>query len=260
MNVWNGVESKPLYQSGEVLASAWYSSGAGTLSGAGTCTYSIPNSGGAQVQLTVSGTPLAVTGTTVVNVGSGFATPPTYANMPTGVCSGSAITFTSALGPYLIGGALNLAYYLATLAYGAGEPARVNECNRPVYVLTNCGTSGSRGIFDNDYAEWAYDGMDPAWFGVFAAWASASGFTSVSPYATQVWAWYNPVNINSVVSCPGATLPPVYGNDECEDPFLVLRSYLGQSSISGQFWNQMSGWFSASLQGTAKLSGGASIP
>ncbi len=207
------------------------------------------------LQLTVSGGTPHVTATTVINVGSGLTVAPTNAMLAGGVCSGSPITFSSALGAYLNGGALNLAYYLATLAYGAGEPVRVNERNRPVYVLTDCGTSGSRGIFDNDYAEWVYDGMDPAWFGVFAAWASASGFTSVSPYATQVWAWHNSVNINSFVSCPTAG----YGNDDCADPLAALLPYLGQTSISREFWHQMAGWFSASLQGTATLSGRASI-
>lgn len=240
------------FQSGQILSAGTYGGGA-TLPTSGTCDYDVTDGGpyaqGAVLQLNISMG--SVSSITVLNVGSGFTATPSHAQPASGSnpCSGN-ITFGATLAPYTNGGPLNLASNLAASALAAGKPVRVNESNRPVYVKVNCGPTEDRGIFDTDYAEWAVDGMDNLWFGTIAAWASATGFSSVSPYATQMWSWYNSVNINGKPPCLGPS-----GANNCPGPAQYQLLYLDQTSVSGAYWARIAQWVSSSLQGNAQLSG-----
>ncbi len=246
-------------QSGEVLSGTIGTiTGASPPAGVGTCTYGItdggPRAAGGVLLLSYSGSSLTWT---VLNVGSGFTAIPTQASLQSwtgaGPC-GSMINLaswpTTTLAAYANGGPLSLASSLASSARTAGEPVRINEANRPTYVKTNCGPSGARGIFDNDFAEWGADGMDMAWLGTIAVWASANGFTSISPFATQMWAWYNSVDVNAIPPCSGSP-----GSNNCTSAFPDQKPYLNQISISGLYWSQTAAWVDASLQGNAQLTG-----
>ena len=259
------ISSSTSAQSGDVLSAATYASG--TLPTSGTCTFKVTDGGplaqGALLQLAISGSTVT---TAVLNVGSGFTAAPTQASPASGPCSMS-IVISGMLAGYANGGALNLAATLAENALTVSEPVRINECNRPVFVVANCAPQGSNGVFDNDYIEWAADGMDTEWFAVIAAWASANGFSSVSPFATQMWAWYNSVNINATPPCSGspgsnmcpAAFPYQLVWPSSEPGIMIPYVNLSPTSVSGQYWMRTAQWVSASLQGNSKLTGYAQL-
>jgi hypothetical protein len=76
----------------------------------------------------------------------------------------------------------------------------------------------------------------------------------MSPYNTQMWSWYNSVNINAIPPCPSG-----FGNNDCPAAFGYQVRYLPQTSSSGLYWKQLGQWFNASLQGNAQLSGSSSL-
>jgi len=241
--------------SGGVLASASYVSG-GTFGSSGTCQYDVSNGAPvpqvAALTVTVSGG--TVSGIAVTNVGGAFLAAPTHATYSAGAACAGTITISSTLANYAIGGSLDFGAKLAASALAIGKPVRVNESNRPVYVLADCTPQSANGIFDPDYMEWSADGMDTAWFSTIAAWASAIGFSSLSPFATEMWPWYNSININAIPPCPGPT-----GANNCPSPAAYEIPYLGLQSPTGAYWQRLTQWQSVSLQGNSKLQGNVKL-
>jgi len=261
------VPSSITAQSGAVLASAV--AGAvqtGAISGSsGTCPSKFSNGATATAAITSS----AVSGLTVTNVGAGFTAVPATVTVGTSACTGGVTVSPSGgatvsvvsgtLANYAVGGALTLASGLARTAQVAGMPVRINEANRPVWVASGCPPTNANGVYDPGFVEWQSDGTDVAWLGAFTAWAAANGYTSISPFNTQIFSWYNSWNIYQCTSgCPN---PLFY-----EVPFFAQVGYatgLGVAtpaqSFSGAFWQQLSGGSSASLQGQASLQGASHL-
>ena len=125
-------------------------------------------------------------------------------------------------------------------------PLRVKESNRPVFVPESCDPETAHGVWDDACPEFLNDGTDIAWQSMFVPWASAQGFQSVSLFGTQVWIWYDAMNLGK----------PVYWQALAGK--LGGPSYLSQTTITGQTWST-SAQRLTSLQGGAKTSGMAHL-
>jgi hypothetical protein len=240
---------------GAVLGPATTYTAGGSFAGAGTCVYEpleAGHSAGMRIQLTVAGG--VVTGTKVLNGGQTVSVLPSGASKISGAACSGSIGLNSVAGNFANSGGLSYGAYLGAQALAAGKPVRVNESNRPTYVLVNCGPSSSRGIFDSDYIEWLNDGADSLWFSVMPRWAAANGFSSWSPYFTTAWSYYNPVNINAIPPCVGPS-----GSDNCPNGALYSAPNIGPLNQSGQTNLTTGDWSTASIQGHAHVSGAAQV-